>query len=105
MQDAYAAARILDPGAGETPVKHEVIPDRTAVKNAFDVEYARHADDKRFLDRLENQRADYLRNEKQSRAPCFAAVQSSGYGKSRMIDNFLKREEWVHSGIHAAAVS
>ena len=61
-----------------------------AAQGAFEVDYHKHEDDTKFLEHLECQRRDYLAHDQSGRAPYFAVIQSSGYGKSRMIDNVKK---------------
>ena len=55
-------------------------------EQAFKVPYRNHDDDKAFVNHLEKQRSKYNTNH----AAYFAVIQSSGYGKSRMV---IKLEE------------
>mmetsp|Transcript_9988 Transcript_9988/g.21826 ORF Transcript_9988/g.21826 Transcript_9988/m.21826 type:complete len:829 (+) Transcript_9988:186-2672(+) len=65
---------------------------QSAAASAFGLGYTGHADDSAFLNHLEQQREIYLERKKRGtescaggNAPFFAVIQSSGYGKSRLI--------------------
>jgi hypothetical protein len=81
--DIEAALAILEPAAAvDSVAKSDSAP------RAFKVSYAVHEDDQALLEHLEKQRTIYLHTpEYDEKAPYFAVIQSSGYGKSRMIFN------------------
>mmetsp|Transcript_15629 Transcript_15629/g.35852 ORF Transcript_15629/g.35852 Transcript_15629/m.35852 type:complete len:826 (-) Transcript_15629:74-2551(-) len=69
-------------------VDHGPMIDQSAAASAFDLDYTSHADDAAFLTHLEEQRKIFLKRRQrgpQGNAPFFAVIQSSGYGKSRLI--------------------
>ena len=59
-----------------------------SAESAFRQDYESHEDDLEFIRHLEEQRKIFLQRKKESvvkNAPFFAVIQSSGYGKSRLV--------------------
>ena len=85
------ALAILEP-ASEIRDPSDPSADESTAKKAFDTDYETHADDAAFLDHLEKQRSTFLERKQQAgsvNAPFFAVIQSSGYGKSRLINRIM----------------
>ena len=68
----------------------------SSAQSAFSLTYEPHADDIAFLDHLEKQRKTFLKRKAEStairNAPFFAVIQSSGYGKSRLIRQIERQD-------------
>jgi len=78
-------------------VDHGPTIDRGLAENAFELGYTSHPDDNAFLEHLETQRTTFLERKetgKTKNAPFFAVVQSSGYGKSRLISQVSKHIDY-----------
>eukprot|EP00980_Cylindrotheca_fusiformis_P026744 scaffold17206_cov65-Cylindrotheca_fusiformis.AAC.1 len=73
----------------EAPKNKNLVDLTQTAERAFEIEYEIHGGEKAFWKHLETQRQKF-RNDENS-YPFFCIVQSSGYGKSRLMDT-LRRE-------------
>eukprot|EP00523_Entomoneis_sp_CCMP467_P020426 CAMPEP_0168852802 /NCGR_PEP_ID=MMETSP0727-20121128/13174_1 /TAXON_ID=265536 /ORGANISM="Amphiprora sp., Strain CCMP467" /LENGTH=822 /DNA_ID=CAMNT_0008906955 /DNA_START=124 /DNA_END=2592 /DNA_ORIENTATION=+ len=84
-------------------VDHGPMIDQSAAASAFDLDYTSHADDAAFLTHLEEQRKIFLKRRQrgpQGNAPFFAVIQSSGYGKSRLINQISAGQDQGYEVIY-----
>ena len=88
-------------------VDRGLVQDLDIAQSAFELNYTIHPDDTAFLQHLETQRTTFLeRKEKGTNsgeggnAPFFAVIQSSGYGKSRLVSQILDGKSGDYDAIY-----
>jgi len=82
--EATQALRLLEPTSFQSDPT-EIHLSQDLASRAFRVTYKTHNDDDNFLSHLQQLRQNYKPSKN---APYFAVIQSSGYGKFRMIYHF-----------------
>ena len=93
MEHARMALEILEAHSAESTHFSGFYVSQSVAQCAFKVPYATHPDDDEFVAHLELQRSR-LDTSPSSYAPYFAVIQSSGYGKSRLVTALLKKSPY-----------